>query len=93
MNRCLDCNGLLTKEETVCIQCGAKVPGAKKSMDGRRMASRAASFLFLGSLGVTVFGLFTENGVSVVSGVLLSCAMGLIRRSLRELPGESFSRQ
>src|SRR5437870_13789871 len=27
MERCLDCNSLLTKEETVCVECGTKVSG------------------------------------------------------------------
>jgi len=31
MIRCLSCDGILTKDEEVCYQCGDPVPGRKKS--------------------------------------------------------------
>ena len=93
MNRCLDCNGLLTKDETVCVQCGAKVRNSVQKLDTRKIATRVVQFVFLGSLGTTIIGLFMENGPSFITGILISFAMALIRRSLKEQPGESFSRR
>ena len=44
MERCLDCNSLLTKEETVCIECGTKVGVADAGMGD--FVSMIVSILF-----------------------------------------------
>ncbi len=93
MNRCIDCNGLLTKEETVCIQCGAVVPGHAGKFEMKRAAIRFVHFLFFGSLGVTILGLFTDGGPSMLTRILITCALGMLRRSVREQPEERLAQR
>jgi hypothetical protein len=81
-DRCLNCNGILTKTDKICYCCGDKVPKWVRSSATplRRTPKRRRSFLsnmvFLASLALTAYTLLATNKPPLklslaASGVLL----------------------
>ena len=64
-SRCLNCNGILAKTDSVCYSCGDRVPKWKSSIPRRKRSSKGFSVIsnivFLASLGLTAFCLLAEN--------------------------------
>jgi hypothetical protein len=82
MERCMDCNSLLTKEEIVCIECGTKVGG-----DERGVASFGASLvslLFYVSVAALVTSPFLDKGPSVMLCLFVTCALLFIMRTAKD---------
>ena len=82
MERCLDCNSLLTKEETVCIECGTKVGN-----DEAGMADFIAMFctiLFYASVLVLIGSPFTDKLPSFMVCMLTTCALLFVMRTAKE---------
>ena len=82
MERCLDCNSLLTKEETVCLECGTKVGG-----DDGTAADFAASLvnmLFYVSIAAMVLSPFTSKLPSFMFCFLISAALLFISRTAKD---------
>jgi hypothetical protein len=53
MTRCLSCDGILTKDEAVCYQCGDPVPERQKSGPG--VFSLLLTLGLIASIGFTVY--------------------------------------
>jgi hypothetical protein len=82
MERCMDCNSLLTKEELVCIECGTKVGG-----DERGVASFGASLvslLFYVSVAALVTSPFLDKAPSTMFCLFITCALLFIMRTAKE---------
>jgi hypothetical protein len=78
--RCMNCNGILTKTDTVCYCCGDAVPKWMKTSTIPRQKSKRHSFLsnamFFSSLALTAYAFLAPNkpplGLSLAaSGALL----------------------
>ena len=82
MERCLDCNSLLTKDETVCIECGTKVGGDDSK--AANMVASATSILFYFAIAVTIGSLFVDQGPSLVLCLMVTSALMFIMRSAKD---------
>ena len=82
MERCLDCNCLLTKEEKACVECGAKVGAA----DGGAIDFLAAlvSLLFYASIAALVASPFLSKGPSFLLCLMTSCALLFVMRTAKD---------
>ena len=82
MERCLDCNSLLTKEETVCVECGTKV----KSDDNNAMDFVAAvvTLLFYISFAAMISSPFLSRGPSFLLCLMTTCALLFVMRTAKE---------
>ena len=82
MERCVDCNSLLTKEETVCVECGTKV-----SSDEGTAADLLASIvnvLFYLSIVTLIASPFVDRLPSFTFCTFISGALLFISRTTKE---------
>jgi hypothetical protein len=82
MERCLDCNSLLTREEIVCVECGTKVGG-----EAAGVASYGAtliSLLFYASLAALVTSPFLDKGPSFMFCLFITFALLFIMRTAKD---------
>ncbi len=82
MERCLDCNSLLTKEEKVCIECGTKV-GGDDSNPANLISSLVSVLFYLAAIG-TVATLFMPRGPNFMLCVMVTSALMFIMRSAKD---------
>jgi hypothetical protein len=82
MERCLDCNSLLTKEETVCIECGTKVADDAKSAAG--FVSTIVTTLFYVSALVMIASPFVDKLPSLTFCLLITGALLFVMRTAQE---------
>jgi hypothetical protein len=82
MERCMDCNSLLTKEEKVCIECGSKVGGEDSNSAG--LIAGLVSIAFYLSLAVTIGSLFIDRAPSSMVCMMMTFALMFIMRSAQE---------
>jgi hypothetical protein len=82
MERCLDCNSLLTKEEKVCIECGTKVGGEDPGAAG--FISTIVSTLFYLSLLTMVASPFVDRLPSFVFCLLITSALLFMMRTAKD---------
>jgi hypothetical protein len=82
MERCLDCNSLLTKEEKICIECGTKV--GRYDGDAADFGATLVSLLFYASVAAVVVSPFIANGPSFMLCLLISCALLFIMRTAKD---------
>jgi hypothetical protein len=82
MERCLDCNSLLTKEEKVCIECGTKVGG--DDSNAQNLIASLVSVLFYLSLALTVASLFITRGPNFTLCMMITFALMFIMRSAKD---------
>jgi hypothetical protein len=82
MERCIDCNSLLTKEERVCVECGTKVGGG----DGGAadFGATLVSLLFYASLAALLVSPFIAKGPSVMLCLMVTCALLFIMRTAKD---------
>jgi len=82
MERCVDCNYLLTKEERVCIECGAKVGDDDSgAMD---LIGALVSILFYISFAAMVTSPFLASGPSFMLCLLTTCALLFVMRTTKD---------
>jgi uncharacterized membrane protein YtjA (UPF0391 family) len=81
MERCVDCNSLLTKEEKVCIECGTTVGVTSAGFSG--MLSGVASILFYVSLAALIASIFTAR-LSFVFCMLTTFALLFVMRTAKD---------
>jgi hypothetical protein len=63
-SRCLNCNGILTKQDRVCYSCGDKVPKWVSSVPRLKKSkgfSIVSNVVFFASLSLTAFSLVAEH--------------------------------
>ena len=82
MERCLDCNSLLTRDEKVCIECGTKVGGADQSPVA--YVASLVSLLFYLSVLALVASPFVDRLPSVTFCLLITCALLFMMRTAKE---------
>lgn len=82
MERCLDCNSLLTKEEKVCVECGTKVGGDDSS--AADFGATLVSLLFYASVVALVACPFIARAPSFVFCLLISCALLFVMRTAKD---------
>ena len=83
MNRCLNCNALLTKEEIVCWECGTPSEDTKRK-DPQNMFFNIVRIMFVMTLLVLVFGLFSDKGPSTLMVFLVAAALSILMRSMKD---------
>lgn len=82
MERCIDCNYLLTKEERVCVECGSKVGGEESgAMD---LIAALVSILFYLSFAAMVTSPFISSGPSFMLCLLTTCALLFVMRTAKD---------
>ena len=82
MERCLDCNSLLTKEEKVCIECGTKVGGDDSS--AADFGATLVSLLFYASVLALVASPFVAKAPSFIFCLMISCALLFVMRTAKD---------
>ena len=82
MERCLDCNSLLTKEEKVCFECGSKVGGSNEGA-GDFLVS-LVSIMFYLSFAVTIASPFISKGPSFMLCLLITGALLFVMRTAKD---------
>ena len=82
MERCIECNYLLTKEEKVCNECGSKVGGDESNP--MAFVSALVSMLFYLSLAAMVTSPFLSTGPSFMLCMLTTCALLFGMRTAKE---------
>jgi hypothetical protein len=82
MERCLDCNSLLTKEERICLECGSKVGGDEGS--AADFAASLVSMLFYLSIAALIICPFVSSGPSFLFCLMISCALLFIMRTAKD---------
>lgn len=83
MERCIDCNSLLMKKETVCSECGCVVKTNKRG-DPVGMVTNVVSVFFYLSLAAIPASFFIENGPKLSICVLVSAALSFLLRTMRD---------
>jgi len=82
MERCVDCNSLLTKEEKVCVECGTTVGYTNASFSG--LISGVVSILFYLSLTALIASLFTTRVPSFMFCLLTTFALLFVMRTAKD---------
>ena len=86
MAHCLTCNGLLTKNDSVCYVCGEPAPKLSRVTLTRKPTSGLSNFLFVASLGFTAYSFVSGHELSlnvslaVSGGILLLKAVDWLRK-------------
>jgi hypothetical protein len=84
MERCLECNSLLAKDEKVCIGCGSAIPGVEKR-NPARLFPIAVKGLFYLSLAFLFTAIFFTNGPPLIMSLLLTAALLFLMRTTADL--------
>jgi hypothetical protein len=82
MERCLDCNSLLAKEEKICLECGTKVGGDDSNIAA--MVASLVTILFYVSIIPLVASPFINRGPSFVFCMFISCALLFVMRTAKD---------
>ena len=82
MERCLDCNSLLTKEETVCIECGTKVGG--DDLSAASFVSSIVTLLFYVSFLALIASPFVDKLPSFMFCMMISGALLFMMRTAKD---------
>jgi hypothetical protein len=82
MERCLDCNGVMSREEKVCLTCGTKV-GAEGS-NIAALISCIVSILFYISIAALVTSPFISRGPSFIFCLFMSSALLFAMRTAKD---------
>jgi hypothetical protein len=82
MERCMDCNSLLTKEEKVCVECGTKVGGEDPGAAG--FVSFLVSILFYASVLALVASPFVERLPSFTFCAFITGALLFMMRTAKD---------
>ena len=82
MERCLDCNSLLTREETVCIECGTKVGG--EDAGSANFVSGIVSLLFYASVLTLVASPFVSTLPSFTFCLFITGALLFMMRTAKD---------
>ena len=78
----MDCNSLLTREETVCIECGTKVGGDELGVAG--FGATLVSLLFYVSVAALVTSPFIDKGPSFMFCLFITFALLFIMRTAND---------
>jgi hypothetical protein len=82
MERCIECNSLLSREEKMCTECGTKVLSDESSM--ANLVASLISILFYISLVILCVSPFIDRAPSVVFCLLITGALLFIMRTAKD---------
>jgi hypothetical protein len=82
MERCMDCNSLLTKEEVVCVECGTKVGGEERNVAS--FGATLISLCFYASIAALVTSPFLDKGPSFMFCLFITFALLFIMRTAKD---------
>ena len=82
MERCLDCNGVLSKEEKVCLTCGTKVGGDETHI--ANLIAGIVSILFYISVAALVTSPFISRGPSFLFCLFITFALLFVMRTAKD---------
>jgi len=82
MERCIDCNTLLTRSETVCVECGTKVNQSTTGIAD--LIAGLAKICFYISLLVLIASPFVDRLPSVMFCLLATCALLFFMRTAKD---------
>ena len=82
MERCLDCNSLLTKEEKVCIECGTKVGG--DDLSAATFISSIVTLLFYVSFLALIASPFVDKLPSFMFCMMITGALLFMMRTAKD---------
>jgi hypothetical protein len=82
MERCLECNSLLTKEEKVCVECGTKVGGDEKG-SAQFVASIVSALFYVSALTMCVSP-FVDKLPSFMFCMLMTSALLFVMRTAKD---------
>ena len=82
MERCLDCNSLLTKQEIVCVECGTKVGG--DDLGSADFVSGIVSLLFYVSFLAMIASPFVDKLPSFTFCMLITAALLFMMRTAKD---------
>ena len=83
MERCLDCNSLLTKDEKVCPDCGTPTDN-KNTSESRNLLGSVIKLMFWLSVACLFASLFIKGGPSTTMSLLLTGALLVLTRTVDE---------
>jgi len=92
MGRCSSCNGVVTKQDSLCYMCGARLPKRARVAVAGKPLSPLSNMLFVGSLGFTAYCWLAPHklplAVSIgISGIFL--ALSFLDRYRNKKSGQS----
>jgi uncharacterized protein YqgC (DUF456 family) len=82
MERCVDCNSLLTREEKVCVECGTTVGASKAGFSG--MLAGIVSIGFYVSLAALIASPFIDRLPSFTFCALTTFALLVAMRTAKD---------
>ena len=82
MERCLTCNSVLLKEETICLECDTKVGNDDRGIGG--FVATFVSILFYLSVAVLVVSPFVDRAPSFIFCVFISSALLFVMRTAKD---------
>ena len=85
MTRCLTCNGLLTREETICSGCGSPANRDTKAPGIADILAKAVNTLFYISLVLTVASLFLPNTPPLSRCIIITAVLLFMKRSADQM--------
>ena len=82
MERCVDCNTLLTRSEKVCVECGTKVNQSSTGIAD--LVAGMAKIAFYISLLVLIASPFVDRLPSFMFCMLATCALLFFMRTAKD---------
>lgn len=82
MNRCIDCNSLMTKDEVICNECGSHIPTTKRDAAG--MFASLVTLAFWISLAFMIAAAFMPNGPKLSVCFLITGALSFLMRTMND---------
>jgi hypothetical protein len=91
MDRCSSCNGVVTKEDSVCYLCGDRLPKRPRTAIARPI-SAFGNMLFIASLGMTAISFFSTKKLPLSVTLAISGGFFLLSVIDRQLTKTSTQR-
>lgn len=85
MEKCLDCNAILTKEEKVCFTCGAPVRRKDEGAGVAGNLARLASVLLIISGILTIASLFFSFTPPFAKCAVATLILGIVKSSASQM--------
>jgi uncharacterized paraquat-inducible protein A len=85
MQRCEQCDGVLTKSDATCVRCGEAVKAVRTKPDLRQRFGKLVTVVFILSAVLTVVALFTNYVGSFVTCLGATIALLMVKKSADEI--------
>ncbi|MEO7143163.1 MAG: hypothetical protein ABI165_06615 [Bryobacteraceae bacterium] len=89
MTRCMNCNNLLTKEETFCVGCGTPAKQVEGAPGIGETLAKVVSLLYYVSVGLTLVCLFVPGTPSAGRYIIVTVALLVIKRSTDQMTAKN----